>query len=262
MNDRDASNIARLYAEADRHGITVETVDTSLAMGSEWHGLYIRDAELGPGIALNAQLTAEWRSWILAHELGHHHHAEDQLFSPFLFYGAHRVDEATKKRWGSWRRLNPEEEKANSWAVRFLIDPDEWEAVEELHPCDIRAILEHFRLPLPAAIAWERLQRNEIGRQSQEALINIDEITWTILNRGISGTGGHQAFFRRLMQGRVGDYLRLSRDDFGYARERAARVQGGWLTRYKALLAAVEELHRSGCSMRSMFTPNTAGFAD
>ena len=172
MNERDNLNMARLSAEADRHGITVETMDTSLGMGSEWHGLYIRDAELGPGIALNQQLTPQWRSWILAHELGQHHHAEDQLFSPFLYYGAHRVDESSKKRWGSWRRLNPEEEKANSWAVRFLIDPTEWEVVEERHPCDIQAILEHFRLPLPAAIAWERLQRTEPGALTRSATVN------------------------------------------------------------------------------------------
>ena len=253
MNDRDSVNMSRLSAEAARHGITIEMIDTSLGMGSEWHGLYIRDVELGPGIALNQQLSPEWRSWILAHELGHHHHAEDQLFSPFLYSGAHRVDDASKKRWGSWRRLNPEEEKASSWAAQFLIDPVEWEAVEERHPCDIRAILEHFRLPLPAAIAWERLQRGEPGRHSRAAIIDVDEGTWSVLNRGVSGTGGHQAFFRRLLQGRIGDRLRLSRDDFGYARERAARVQGGWLSRYRCLLDAIQRLHREGLSLKAMF---------
>jgi len=40
MNGRDSVNLSRLSAEAARHGITVEMIDTSLGMGSEWHGLY------------------------------------------------------------------------------------------------------------------------------------------------------------------------------------------------------------------------------
>ena len=254
MHQRCQQNLERLTSTAKKLAIAVETIDTVFGMGEAWHGLYIRDEQWGPAIALNAQLDPEWKTWVLAHELGHHHHTENLLIPPFLSYGAHKVDEASKKRWGSWRRLDPEEEKANTWAAKFLIKPAEWARLEEISPCDIRAILRELGLPLPAAIAWERVQRaTDKTRDRRGALVRLSEEDWDWLTREVTGKGGHQGFLRRQLKRRDGDNLMLSLSDFGYARERAARVSGGWLKRYNAILNGVRTAHREGRVFRELF---------
>jgi hypothetical protein len=194
-------------------------------------------------------LEPTWRDWILAHELGHHFgKLNGRLFSPFY---AHKVDAASRARWGQPKRLDPDEENANAWAIDTLVSREEWEVAECQSPCDLRAVTSRLGLPFAAAVAWERQERKRV--KAAEVAVRLPIEARTILDRPLSGQGGHQSFFGRLERGRKGAVLRLSYRDFSYARERAAVVQGGWLTRYKVVLDAVSPLVHSAGSVRELF---------
>jgi hypothetical protein len=215
----------------------------------DWDGLYLVDPEMGAGIAVRDDLDPAWRDWILAHELGHHFgKLNGLLFSPFY---AHKVDAASKARWGQPKRLDPDEENANAWAIDTLVSRGEWEAAECHSPCDLRAVTSRLGLPFAAAVAWERQERKRL--QTDEVSIRLSPEARTILDRPLSGQGGHQSFFERLDQGRKGATVFLSYRDFSYARERAAVVHGGWLTRYQVVLDAISPLIQDAGGVRELF---------
>jgi hypothetical protein len=217
--------------------------------GLDWDGLYLVDREMGAGIAVREDLDPAWRDWILAHELGHHFgKLNGRLFSPFY---AHKVDAASRARWGQPKRLDPDEESANAWAVDTLVSRGEWEAAECHSPCDLRRVTSRLGLPFAAAVAWERQERKRV--EACEVLVRLSLEARTILDRPLSGQGGHQSFFGRLERARNGATLSLSYRDFSYARERAAVVDGGWLTRYQAVLNAVTPLIEDAGSVRELF---------
>jgi hypothetical protein len=217
--------------------------------GLDWDGLYLVDQEMGAGIAVRDDLDPAWRDWILAHELGHHFgKLNGRLFSPFY---AHKIDAASRARWGRPKRLDRDEENANAWAIDTLLSRGDWEAAERYSPCDLRAVTSRLGLPFAAAVAWERQERRRV--HAAEVSIRLSSEARTILDGPLTGQGGHQSFFGRLHQSRKGATLVLSYADFSYARERAALVQGGWLTRYQAVLGAITPLIQRAGGVRELF---------
>jgi hypothetical protein len=206
-----------------------------------WDGLYLIDRALGAGIAIREGLAPDWRDWVLGHELGHHFgQLRGMLFSPFY---AHTVDANANERWGSSKRLDPDEEAANNWALNALLARNEWETAEQHSPCRLSTVVSRLGLPLAVAVAWERQERELVLAEDLEVPLSSD--LRAILERPISGQGGHQAFFRKLNRTRKGSKLNLSYRQFSFARERATTVKGGWLARYEAVLQATEP-HVSG----------------
>jgi hypothetical protein len=207
----------------------------------QWDGLYLVDREFGAGIAIRMGLESGWRDWVLGHELGHHFgHMQGMLISPFY---AHTVDVTARERWSKSTKLQPDEEAANRWALNALVDRDEWERAEQHSPCSLTAVTSRLGLPLAAAVAWERQEREFMGAEDIE--VRLSPEVRAILERPINGEGGHQSFFRGLNQSCKGSKLNVSYRQFSFARERAATVQGGWLTRYDAVLQTISP-HVSG----------------
>ncbi len=201
-----------------------------------WDGLYLVDRELGAGIAIREGLEPAWRDWVLGHELGHHFgQLRGMLFSPFY---AHTVDTNANDRWSMSRRLDPDEEAANNWALNTLVNRDEWETAEQHSPCRLTTVVSRLGLPLAVAVTWERQERERMVAEPLE--VQLSPEARVLLERPINGQGGHQAYFRRLNQSQRGSKLNLSYRDFSFARERAATVQGGWLARYQAVLQTTE----------------------
>ena len=82
-------------------------------------------------------------------------------------------------------------------------------------------------------------------------MVNLSQDAQDVLARAINGQGGHQSFFSRLRPS--GDRLVLHYDDFSYARERAAVVQGGWLARYTVILNATAPLLEAAGTTKTLF---------
>jgi hypothetical protein len=115
-------------------------------------------------------------------------------------------------------------------------------------------------LPFPAAVAWERQERMRV--QAAKVSVRLSHEARQILGRPLKGQGGHQSFFRRLERRRKGANFLVSYRDFSYARERAAVVQGGWLTRYEVLLRAIMPSIETAGSVRKLFEIRCASAAD
>jgi hypothetical protein len=221
---------------ARRNRVQVHFLDANSFPGLDWDGLYLVEKEMGAGIAIRDNLEPEWRDWILGHELGHHFsNLNGVLFSPFR---AHKVDTQSRRRWGKWRKLDPDEERANLWAANTLIKPEEWEAAEVRSPCDLPVLISELNLPMPAAIAWERQRRSQ-SNATTCLTFSLNPESRKVLERSVRGRGGHQAFFKRIRDQRRGDRFCIDFRDFSYARERLSRVSGGWRFRYHSLLDAV-----------------------
>ena len=139
---------------------------------------------------------------------------------------AHKVDSSTKERWLGARRLDPDEEYANQWAVRTLVSEEAWDAAEQKHSTDLHQVVAGLRLPVPAGVAWERWRRDSFV--SESIVVRLSACAREILERPITGRGGHQSFFSRLRpRGRT---LEVGYREFSFARERASVVRGGgWL---------------------------------
>jgi len=251
--DRVSTYYERLMEIARRNRVQVHFLSGQLFPELDWDGLYLVAPGDGAGIAIRNDLEPCWRDWVLAHELGHHFgKLLGTLFSPFR---AHTVNAASRKRWGEWRRLDPDEERANAWAVKTLISPSAWEAAERASPCDLRQVVARLGLPLPAAVAWERQQRANVVR-GESGAVQLSDDRWRTLERSLIGQGGHQAFFRRLAAGRKGSTLMLSFYDFSFARERVLSVRGGWLARYATILDAVGPLIERAGGVSAFFKCN------
>jgi hypothetical protein len=134
------------------------------------------------------------------------------------------------------KRLDRDEEYANEWAAKVLVNESAWDNAERQSPTDLRKIVARLRLPLPAAVAWERWRRRAV--KSDPITVALTSDLTSILERQITGRGGHQSFFHRVKPKRGA--LTLTFGDFSFARERAAVVHGGWLLRYQAVLKAIE----------------------
>ncbi|WP_367870482.1 ImmA/IrrE family metallo-endopeptidase [Luteolibacter sp. Populi] len=244
------THLQNLMEIARLNRVQVHFLDASSFPDLDWDGLYVVDSQMGAGIAVRDDLSPEWRDWILAHELGHHFsNLNGMLFSPFR---AHKVDKESRKRWGQWRKLDPDEEKANRWAVNALVEPGAWLSAENRYPCDLNKLLLELGLPLPAAIAWER-QRRSSARTATEISVQLSPDEWKVLERSITGNGGHQAFFRRLHERRRGTSIVINFCDFSYARERVNRVSGGWLSRYQSLMRVIGPLIQEAGGVGKLF---------
>jgi hypothetical protein len=235
-SDYATEYLHRLLGIARRNRVQVHFVPAT--PGLDWDGLYIVDPEMGAGIAVRDNLDAAWRDWVLAHELGHHFaKLTGRLFSPFY---AHKVDAASRARWGKPKRLDPDEENANAWAIDALVCREEWEASERLSPSDLPALISRLGLPFAAAIAWQRAERKRV--QSTEVRVPLSAEAQLILDRPLTGRGGHQSFFGRLARRRKDASVVLSYSDFSFARERVPVVDGGWRARYQVVLQALAPL--------------------
>ena len=181
----------RLTRIARQNRVQVHFLPGNQFPGLDWDGLYLVDREMGAGIAIRDDLDSPWRDWVLAHELGHHFGKLDgTLFSPFYAY---KVDAASQARWGQPKRLDPDEENANAWAINILVSREEWEAAECHSPCDLQVITARLGLPFAAAVAWERQERKRV--QTAKVPVPLSPEARAILDRPLNGQGGHQAFF-------------------------------------------------------------------
>lgn len=230
----------------------VEFLDALASDGGGWAGLYIRERDAGPGIAVNEALPAEWQAWVLAHELGHHFkdHQSD-LFSPFI----HGSDSRSTRRWGTWSKQDPREEAANRWAATELISEPVWRQAQSRNPCDLEALASDLGLPVVAAVVRERMRRTD-APIARSALVPLTREERETVSRRITGRGGHQAFFRRIAQSLRPGGMVLTWDDFSYARERVTTAKGGWLARYRAVVAAVERRVRKVGDLMEVFEPS------
>ena len=112
--------------------------------------------------------------------------------------------------------LDPDEEDANAWAIDALVSRDEWEEAEQHAPIDLRTVTSRLGLPLAAAVAWERQERERVSGKDVEVTLDCD--ARAVLEFPISGKGGHQSFFRRLERTRRGSTLTLNYSSFSFAR--------------------------------------------
>ena len=231
-----SQRLEMLMQIARQNRVQVHFLDAGSFPDLDWDGLYLVEKEMGAGIAIRDNLELDWMEWVLGHELGHHFsNLNGMLFSPFR---AHKVDTETRKRWGKWRKLDPDEERADIWAANLLIKAEEWENAELKHPCSLSKLIQELRLPLPAAITWER-QRRAQAKASTGFRFHLGTKERMILERSVVGKGGHQTFFRRIRDRRRGNSFSIDFCDFSYARERVCRVSGGWRSRYNLLLNAI-----------------------
>lgn len=246
-NENPTDYFDRLMRIAKQNRVKVKFLPPELFPGLDWDGLYLVTRELGAGIAIRNDLGSDWRDWVLGHELGHHFgQLNGTLFSPFR---AHKVDSSTRTRWNAARRLDPDEENANQWAVTTLVSESSWDAAERVTPIDLRQIVARLGLPFPAAVAWERRRRRYV--QSEAITIPLTSDAKEILARPITGQGGHQSFFSRLKP--KDGTLAITFGDFSFARERAAIARGGWLTRYQAVLKAVAPMAEAAGTTQELF---------
>ena len=172
-------NFERLLEIARRSGVQVHFISAEPFGDLGWYGLYLASPQLGAGIALRDDLSSEDRDWILAHELGHHFSRLNlRLFSPFC---AHMVDAATRQRWGELRSLHPDEERANNWAIKTLVDSQEWEDAERESPCDLPTVVKKLGLPVAAGVACGRRLRSLI-KSEQTIAVKFTTEEWRRLH--------------------------------------------------------------------------------
>ena len=184
----------RLMEIARPNRVGVHFLPADRFPGIDWDGLYLVTREFGAGIAIRSDMEPEWRDWVLGHELGHHFRLLNAtLFSPFR---AHKVDSLTRRRWSRAKRLDPDEDAADQWAVQVLVSESAWDTAERVSPIDLRQIVHHLHLPLPAAVAWERQRRRNF--HSDRVKVSLSTDVKDILERSVTGQGGHQSFFSRL----------------------------------------------------------------
>ena len=248
---RSKEHVRALLRIARTNSICVHAVPP---LSLQWEGLYLFDKNVGAGIAVREDLSPERLAWVLAHELGHHFNGLNQfLLSPFEQDPAMlRAVGTPEQQPGLPRRNDPDEEWANQWAARTLIDPAEWCTRENESPLDLGAIAGSLGLPLDAALAWER-GRRALKSASNTAPVALKTRQVLELIAPPMGEGGHQSFFRRLQQNRRGNTVLLSFRDFSYARERVLTVRGGWLPRYAALLGASRQAITRAGGVASLF---------
>lgn len=246
----------RLLALAHAEGVQVHLIPGDSCGGVDWEGLYIVHPVRGRGIALRDDLPPDRLVWVLAHEIGHRMAwLNPYLFPPFSITneGQGSTGLAAHLEWTSTRRrlwrTDPDEQRADEWAARELIDKERWREAEDQDPLDLHAIADSLRLPIQAVLVWERMRRQTSQSYVQRVPIQLDRQQRTALREATDGQGGHQSLFRRIQSKRRGG-LGLTFADFSLARERLLKVRGGWRYRYECVVKAVlpSIVHAGGVS--------------
>lgn len=234
--DADATqrHLMSLLALARASGVQVHRFSS---LGLKWKGLYLL-CEGQAAVALCEGMTPDEEVWVLAHELGHHFSPPYRgLFSPFVVnVAADRPRHRSEKQ----RRSRPDEERANNWAAIHLISDDDWKHAEAITPVDLVGIASALGLPPEATVCW---QRAKLWKRLPSASMTVPvsrSIVHT-LEEACTGVGGHQALFTRVLSEtrKRTPCLRVSFQDFLFARERAYTSRGGWLPYYATLLGAL-----------------------
>lgn len=246
-----AAHFERLREIAAKEGVQIYLLPSR---GIDWKGLYVFDADLGPGIALNKELPISWLVWTLAHELGHYFATQNlQLFSPFSV----AIAAARSSRAGAPERSKKDKNEhwADQWAARTLIREEEFIALENEFVLNLPEIAGHLGLPTEAAFAWE-IGRRDLTKDAPPIRINTDRRTVVALWEKSRGTGGHQSLLRRVVPRKTARQLTLSFNDFSLARVRLLTVRGGWREPYSQILkAAVPNIRKAGGVAQSFRIP-------
>ena len=237
-----AAHFERLREIAAKEGVQIFVL---ASRGIDWKGLYVFDADLGPGIALNKELPISWLAWTLAHELGHYFATQNlQLFSPFSV----AIAAALSPRAGGYCRSKKDKNEhwADQWAARTLIREDEFIALENEFVLNLPEIAGRLGLPTEAVFAWE-IGRRDLTKDAAPIRINTDRKTVVAVWEKSRGTGGHQSLLRRVVPRKTARQLTLSFNDFSLARIRLLTVRGGWREPYSQILkAAVPTVRQAG----------------
>jgi len=240
--EKAAAHFERLREIAAKEGVQIYVLPSR---GIDWKGLYVFDADLGAGIALNKELPIGCLVWTLAHELGHYFATQNlQLFSPFSV----AIAAALSPRGGGdgKKKKDKDEHWADQWAARTLIREDEFIALENEFPLNLPEIAGRLGLPAEAAFAWE-IGRRDLTKDAAPIRINVDRRTVVALWEKSRGVGGHQSLLRRAVPRKTARHLILSFNDFSLARVRLLTVRGGWREPYSQILkAAVPHIREAG----------------
>lgn len=222
--------------------------------GIDWKGLYVYDDNLGPGIALNKELTIDWLAWILAHELGHHVEKRNrQLFSPFSSAIAAALPHTNG--FPRRRKRDDSEHWVDQWAARTLIDEQEFIALENESPLDLPRIAGRLGLPTEAVLAWDA-GRRDLASESKSIRVPAAREVIKALWEKSRGSGGHQSLLRRVVPTRTVRQLHLSFRDFSFARERLLTVRGGWREPYSQIVTlAAPAIRQAGGVTRCFDIP-------
>lgn len=121
-----------------------------------------------------------------------------------------------------------------------------------MYPCDLRAFATYLGLPSEAVVVRERMLRGRGGMDST-AVIPITAKEREVITRAVTGRGGHQAYFRRLINNLSAEGLSISYSDVAYARERVTTARGGWLIRYLAVVGAIKRRIENEGTIQDLF---------
>jgi IrrE N-terminal-like domain len=242
--DADATqrHLKSLLALARANGVQVHRFSS---LGLKWKGLYLL-CEGQAAVALCDGMSPEEEVWVLAHELGHHFLPPYRgLFSPFVVnVAADRPRHRSRKQ----RRRQPDEERANNWAAVHLISEGDWKHAEAIAPVDLVGMASALGLPPEATVCWQRAKLWERYPDASGA-VPVSRSAVHTLEEACTGVGGHQALFTRVLSEsrKRAPRLRISFQDFLFARERAYTSRGGWLPYYATLLGALRSpIHAAG----------------
>lgn len=241
-------HLKSLLELARASGVQVHRISSH---GLKWKGLYLL-CEGQAAVALCERMAPDEEVWVLAHELGHHFSPPVRgLFSPFVFNVA---ADRPRHRSRHQRRLRPEEERANHWAAQQLISESDWELAEAIAPVDLSGIASALGLPTEATVCWQRArlwgQHPAVWRS-----VPVTRSIVQTLEEACTGVGGHQALFSRVLSDsrQRAPRLRISFQDFLFARERACTSRGGWLLFYETLLTALRSPIRAAGGVDAFF---------
>jgi hypothetical protein len=231
-----------LLALAQASGVQVHRIRSH---GLNWKGLYLL-CEGQAAVALRNGMTPVEEVWVLAHELGHHFSLPYRgLFSPFEVNVA---ADRPRDQSGNQRRRRPDEERADNWAAVQLISESDWKHAEAIAPVDLVGMASALGLPPEATVCW---QRAKLWKRFPDAsgTVSVSRSVAHSLEEACTGVGGHQALFSRVLSEsrKRAPRLRISFQDFLFARERAYTSRGGWIPYYANLLDALRSpIHAAG----------------
>ncbi|MDZ4783464.1 MAG: hypothetical protein SGJ19_24725 [Planctomycetia bacterium] len=242
------SHLKSLLALARTSGVQVHRISP---LGLKWKGLYLL-CEGQAAVALCEGMTPDEEVWVLAHELGHHFSPPVRgLFSPFVINVA---ADRPRHRSGKELRRRPDEERANNWAAQQLISESDWKHAEAIAPVDLAGMASALGLPPEATVCWQRARLWGHHPTVLRAVPVPRSIVRT-LGDACEGVGGHQALFRRVLSDtrQRAPRLKISFQDFLFARERAHTSRGGWLPYYATLLVALQSPVRAAGGVDAFF---------
>lgn len=157
------------------------------------------------------------------------------------------------RRWGSGHTRQPEEETQNMWGAQELISPEEWKAAEALHPIDLKKLAEHLDLPVQVALWRARAEQELSGASGQPGAVLLNKAALELLQKPVTGKGGHQSFVRALQREIDGSRLNLNRKDFNRIREYLVSIGGGFRKIYEAIMECTEPSIKKAGGIRAFF---------